>query len=488
VGKSASSFLLILLLATVSFTFLNIPAVWAEPFTIYIRPDGSIDPPTANITTLDNFTYTFTDNNMGGIMVESDNIVLDGASYVLRGFQNNSWKYADPDDTIVGVNLNGRNNVTVQNLIVLNVPHGIGLYGATDCIVRANLISTEGGLWPSDESVTLSGSNNTIIENTFDGWIGVNLEGSNNSILRNQFNTGFAIWVQSIVQSINNVIAENNFVGNQILQVDMGDSTNTFYHNNFHFCNLMTVPWIETNWNETYPVGGNYWSDYNGTDEYSGPYQNETGSDGIGDTPYVLAENQTDNYPLMGPWTVTGENILVEYSTGARINLQEVTAAGMTTFNAQSGANPPQGSRPVGSGCNISTKAEYSGNVEVSLPYDPANMTQQEEKAFKITQWNEITLTWTNITANVDTQHKEVTGQTTHLSLFAVMWRLGGDVNGDFTVDIFDAILLSNAFNSVPSSKTWNGNADMNNDNIIGPLRRHNPLSKLPKNRLTHAL
>jgi hypothetical protein len=42
-----------------SFTFLNVPTVWAEPFVIHIRADGNIDTSTANITTVDNFIYTF---------------------------------------------------------------------------------------------------------------------------------------------------------------------------------------------------------------------------------------------------------------------------------------------------------------------------------------------------------------------------------------------------------------------------------------------
>jgi hypothetical protein len=56
-------------------------------------------------------------------------------------------------------------------------------------------------------------------------------------------------------------------------------------------------------WNASYPAGGNYWSDYNGTDRYSGPGQNESGSDGMGDTPYTNIEGGSgaqDDYPLMG--------------------------------------------------------------------------------------------------------------------------------------------------------------------------------------------
>jgi hypothetical protein len=68
------------------------------------------------------------------------------------------------------------------------------------------------------------------------------------------------------------VFYNNNFVGNA-QQVSSNASTNI--------------------WNNGYPSGGNYWSDYSGADENP--------KDGIGDTPHVIDNNNVDRYPLMKP-------------------------------------------------------------------------------------------------------------------------------------------------------------------------------------------
>jgi parallel beta-helix repeat protein len=77
------------------------------------------------------------------------------------------------------------------------------------------------------------------------------------------------------------------------ISVRGSSANNTIYHNNF-FNNAQQVneKGVNTTWDYGYPFGGNYWSDYNGTD---------TDFDGIGDTPYVIGTNNTDNYPLMYP-------------------------------------------------------------------------------------------------------------------------------------------------------------------------------------------
>jgi len=73
-------------------------------------------------------------------------------------------------------------------------------------------------------------------------------------------------------------------------------SNNSIYHNNFVNNTNQTDTYNSVNvWDDGYPSGGNYWSNYNGID---------SNRDGIGDTPYVISYltdgNITDNYPLMG--------------------------------------------------------------------------------------------------------------------------------------------------------------------------------------------
>jgi hypothetical protein len=55
-------------------------------------------------------------------------------------------------------------------------------------------------------------------------------------------------------------------------------------------------------WDDGYPSGGNYWSNYAGADTKNGPNQNLSGSDNIGDRAYTINSNNKDNYPLMNAW------------------------------------------------------------------------------------------------------------------------------------------------------------------------------------------
>jgi hypothetical protein len=113
-------------------------------------------------------------------------------------------------------------------------------------------------------------------------------------------------------------------------------ANNTFYHNDF-LHNQMSpqaydFPFYGTNyWNLSYPMGGNYWSDYTGSDLNSGSGQNSPGPDGIGDTPYDIGPMPTvnDSYPQMTE--LTYGNAPTAFFT---VTPASVPASNTFTFNA----------------------------------------------------------------------------------------------------------------------------------------------------------
>jgi len=148
---------------------------------------------------------------------------------------------------------------------------------------------------------------NSIVDNIFTCPTGVRLEESNdNNVIGNLFQdciTGLEFYI-----AYDNQVVGNTFTDNTGLGINAGLSMGAIiYHNNFlgNGTNALGSSGSNT-WDNGYPSGGNFWDDYTGSDEFSGPDQDIPGSDGIGDTPY--AENRlTDNYPLMGPMTVQGD-------------------------------------------------------------------------------------------------------------------------------------------------------------------------------------
>jgi parallel beta-helix repeat protein len=97
-------------------------------------------------------------------------------------------------------------------------------------------------------------------------------------------------------------IRNNNFTDNDVGLVIFYGSGNLIYHNIFN--NPSGTNAVEydgpNDWDNGYPSGGNYWSDYIGYDTQNGPGQDQPGSDGIGDSWYDIGGGIShDRYPLM---------------------------------------------------------------------------------------------------------------------------------------------------------------------------------------------
>ncbi len=388
--KKVSGLLLTLLLVSMLALVFNVQPVEASG-TIYIRADGSVDPSTAPILTVDNVTYTLTNNITGdvpewasAIIVERDNIVIDGAGHSIQGRIGTHG---------IGIHLDGRKNVTIKNMEIKGNYWGIHLHSSSENLILGNNVTnnyyginledsshnsiTENSMkeniygvrlfefsnyssisgndlkdnsygiwfeWSSDNSIVRNNvtdnhegihfrgsSNSSIAENDIiDNGLGVLLSiSSNNSVARNNVTNNR--WVSVALEySLNISVTENNVVntydghgihlsnssGNNILGNNITDnwygvslslsSNNNFYHNNFINNTHQVYDWVWEDyhlspsinvWDNDYPSSGNYWSDY----EERYPDAKEWDDSGIWDTPYVIDENNQDNYPLKSP-------------------------------------------------------------------------------------------------------------------------------------------------------------------------------------------
>jgi parallel beta-helix repeat protein len=247
--------------------------------TIYIKADGSIEG-TTDISTVDNVTYTFTDNIYESIVVERNNITIDGADYALQGTGSG-----------IGISISSRQYVTVRNVLIKSFDIGIYLGISLNNTISENSITNNNyGIYLSLLSVYNNISGNNIVGNGRE--YGIYLSSSSgNSISGNNIDTyQYGIY---LVASDNNAIYGNTMTNNHDGITIYSSSNNKFYHNNFN--NYINQGFMEPGyanfWDDGYPSGGNYWSNYTGVD---------LDPDGIGDTEHVIDANNTDNYPLMG--------------------------------------------------------------------------------------------------------------------------------------------------------------------------------------------
>jgi parallel beta-helix repeat protein len=203
----------------------------------------------------------------------------------------------------IGIELLLTNNAKISgNNLTANNYYGIRLFSSSNNTVIGNKISANDYC-----GIRLfSSSNNTVIGNniTANSNFGIYLNPSsdNNNIRGNDVTANkYGFWIES---SSNNSVSGNR-VKNNVCGIRLYSSfSNRIYHNDFINSEQQTLlsGSFYNAWDDGYPSGGNYWSDYGGVDLESGLFQNETGSDGMGDMPHIINENNTDNYPLMKPY------------------------------------------------------------------------------------------------------------------------------------------------------------------------------------------
>jgi parallel beta-helix repeat protein len=248
-----------------------------------------------------------------------DNTKTPGSSYdavCLGDFQHQEYNtiadcnvYSNNGQGIVGYITTDYTVVTRCN-VHDNASHGIvagwSRWTISDCNVYSNGTGGAGSGIALDTAGNTAVSGCDVYANTNNGVLIGGLGNEYCQIISNLIHSNSAgIMINSACRYstfIDNAIYENEYgicIGKQSTYVNRD---NTLYHNEFTD-NTVSVQNDEdrysNTWDDGYPSGGNYWSDYTGVDLYSGPAQDTPPNDGIGDTPYVINALNRDNYPVV---------------------------------------------------------------------------------------------------------------------------------------------------------------------------------------------
>ncbi len=274
-------------------------------------------------------TCTLTTDLTETIQIDSNGITLDGSGHIITGSGTGSGVYLRERSDVIVKNMNIRmfydgiflssssNNNITGNTANSNNHAGIELFYYSNYNTLSDNIANSNGyqgivLRYSNHNNTLSGNtanlndaynivlfdsnNNTLNGNTANSsrLYGIDLSNSSSNTLSSNTASNNSDGITLYDSSNNNKLSGNTANLNRQYGVYMySASNNRIYHNNFINNTKQAYDDPGTNsWDNGYPIGGNFWSDYNGTD---------VNNDSIGDIPYNISggAGAQDRYPFM---------------------------------------------------------------------------------------------------------------------------------------------------------------------------------------------
>ena len=278
--------------------------------------------------------YSYSNTVTRNTMIESG-IFIRGDAFV------GSWNThtIDTSNTV-----NGKPVYYWKNVVGGTVPLGAGQVILANCkgvtVEGQNVSDGSVGIelgWTIDSLIV----NNVV---TFNNAQGIYLSKSTgNTISRNFVSSSYWVGIFLLHSSIDNTVINNTVIQNGEGIGAVWSDNNRIYHNNIMENSQQAEDYRTTSeWDNGYPSGGNYWSDYTGIDLMRGPNQDQPGNDGIGDTPYMIDGDSIDRYPLMFPMMILHDPVLLGAHLEGKV-FENVTIAWLPSPGSGTGLPPVAG-------------------------------------------------------------------------------------------------------------------------------------------------
>ena len=263
-----------------------------------------VDHPSENLTvsdsTLINNSVAIRVSSVAGVTITGDRFDRNSAGMVITDSKDVVLRDSDIERSI----WSSAGFESVTNLTVIG--NRIAANMGSDCVRLTHTLTVAHNAFESNKGPGL------CLDRSFDANITDNR-------FANNIAQGLQVYDSERVRTFGNAFADNNLGGSQAY--DSSPNPNA--------------------WDDGYPHGGNFWSNYRGADQCSGPGQDVcNGPDRIGDTPYPIQVLGADRYPLMRPPQDDAAPPTVAITSppdGATVNASSITVTGIASDSGGSG-------------------------------------------------------------------------------------------------------------------------------------------------------